>query len=50
VDYEDNNIDELAELSEDEQTQVLEETTAVWDTVTKVSHPITKQKMFTFSY
>ena len=50
VDYKDDNIDELAELSKDEQTWVLEETMAVQDTVTKVSHPIMNQKMFSFSY
>ena len=50
VDYKDDNIDELAELSKDEQTWVLEETMAVQDTVTKQSHPIMNQKMFSFSY
>jgi hypothetical protein len=36
-DDENDNIDELEVLSEDEQQQVLEETAAVRDTVTKVS-------------
>ena len=49
VDDEDDNTNELAALSEDEQKRVLEETTVVCDTVTKVSNPITKQKMFAFS-
>ena len=49
ADYEDDNIDELAALSKDEQTRVLEETVAVRDTVTKVNNPITKQKMVAFS-
>jgi hypothetical protein len=48
-DDEDNNVDELAALSQDEQKQVLEETVIVCDTVTKVSSPILKQKMFAFS-
>ena len=48
-DDEDNNIDELAVLSQDEQKQVPEETAIVHNTVTKVSSPISKQKMFTFS-
>ena len=49
VDDEDDNIDELEELNEDEQNQVLEDTAVVRDTVTKVSNPITKQKMYAFS-
>jgi TATA-binding protein-associated factor Taf7 len=49
VDDEDDNIDELEELSEDEQNWVLEDTAIVRDTVTKVSNPITKQKMYAFS-
>ena len=49
ADYEDNNINELVVLRKDGQTQVLEETTAICDTVTKVNNPITKQKMFTLS-
>jgi hypothetical protein len=48
-DDEDDNIDELAVLSQDEQKQVLEETVIICDTVTKVSSPISKQKMFAFS-
>ena len=48
-DDEDDNIDELAVLSQDEQKRVLEETAIVRDTVTKVSSPISKQKMFAFS-
>jgi hypothetical protein len=48
-DDEDDNIDELAVLSQDEQKRVLEETVIVRDTVTKVSSPISKQKMFAFS-
>jgi hypothetical protein len=44
-DNEDDNIDELKELSEDEQNQVLQETAVVRETVTKVSNPI----MFAFS-
>ena len=49
ADYEDNNINEMVALSEDEQTQVLEGTAAICDTVTKVNNPIMKQKMFAFS-
>ena len=45
---EDDNINELEELSEDEQSQVLEETTVVRETVTKVSNLILKQNMFAF--
>jgi len=41
-DYEDDNIDELEELSKDEQNQVLQETAAVHETITKVSNPISK--------
>ena len=48
ADYDNDNIDELAVLSEDEQTWVLEETAAVHDTITKVNNPITKQKMVAF--
>jgi hypothetical protein len=48
-DVEDDNIDELQELSEDEQKQLLEETAAVCETVTKVHmYTIMKQKMFAF--
>ena len=49
VDDKDNNIDELEELNEDEQNQVLEDTAVVCDTITKVSNPIMKQKMYAFS-
>jgi hypothetical protein len=37
-DDEDNNINELGELSEDEQAKVLEDTAGVRETVTKVCH------------
>ena len=48
-DDDDDNIDELEKLSEDEQNRVLQETTVVRETITKVSNPILKQKMFAFS-
>ena len=48
-DEDDDNIDELEKLSEDEQNRVLQETTVVRETITKVSNPILKQKMFAFS-
>ena len=48
-DEDDDNIDELEKLSEDEQNRVLQETTVVRKTITKVSNPILKQKMFAFS-
>jgi hypothetical protein len=46
VDDKDDNIDELGELSKDEQNQVLEETVVVRETITKVSIPNAKRKMF----
>ena len=46
-DDEDNDINELDELSENEQVQVLENTVEVHETVTKVSYM--KQKMFAFA-
>ena len=48
-DDDNDNIDELEKLSEDEQNRVLQETTVVRETITKVSNPILKQKMFAFS-
>ena len=48
-DEDDDNIDELEKLSEDEQNRVLQETMVVHETITKVSNPILKQKMFAFS-
>jgi hypothetical protein len=42
----DDGVDELQELSENERAQVMENTKAVRNTVTKVS--LTKQKMFAF--
>jgi hypothetical protein len=44
-DVEDDNIEELQELSENEREQLLEETAAVRETITKVC-----QTMFTSSY
>jgi len=38
-DDEDDNIDELEELNKDEQNWVLQETTVVRETITKVSNP-----------
>src|ERR1700722_16327048 len=48
-DDDNDNIDELEKSSEDEQNQVLQETTVVRETITKVSNPYLKQKIFSFS-